>query len=96
MITPSIISYEARGSRLKSRRRNEISQTLLNERNLTINSLLLILYMYHKTLGYLAREKSIKISSFDEGSGLVNLNSEDYYKKLDKIVNDKSKFSLIF
>ena len=51
--------------------------------------------MYHKTLGNLARDKSIKICSFDKGSGLVILNSEDYYKKLDTIVNDRSKFSVI-
>ena len=33
--------------------------------------------------------------SFDKGNGLVILNSSDYYKKLDEIVNDATKFTII-
>ena len=51
--------------------------------------------MYHRTLASLAKDKSIKLCSFDKGSGLVILNADDYYHKLDAIVNDESKFSLI-
>ena len=51
--------------------------------------------MFHKTLLDLSRDKSIKVCSFDKGNGLVILNSKDYYNKLDKIINDKTKFSII-
>ena len=51
--------------------------------------------MYHRTLQSLSRDKSIKVCSFDKGNGLVILNSSDYYKKLDAIVNDATKFTII-
>ena len=46
----------------------------------------------HKTLRKLAQDKNIKVCKFDKGNGAVILDSEDYYKKLDKIISDKTKF----
>ena len=46
----------------------------------------------HKTLKKLACDKNIKICKFDKGNGVVILDSNDYYDKLDKIVLDKSTF----
>ena len=37
-------------------------------------------------------DNSIKICSFDKGNGIVIVNSNEYYAKLDEIVYDKSKF----
>ena len=49
----------------------------------------------HKTLSDLRSDESIKVCSFDKGNGVVILNSSDYYKKLDAIISDKSKFEVI-
>ena len=46
----------------------------------------------HSTLRALARDKSVKICSYDKGTGLVVMDSDDYFAKLDLIVNDTSKF----
>ena len=37
----------------------------------------------------------MKLCSFDKGNGLVILDSADYYSKLDQIVGDESKFTVI-
>ena len=47
---------------------------------------------FHKTLSLLSRDKTIKVCKFDKGTGVVIMNSSDYFSKLDKIVSDKSKF----
>ena len=47
---------------------------------------------YHNTLRNLAEDESRKVCSFDKGTGVVVMNSEDYFSKLDIIVNDPSKF----
>ena len=47
---------------------------------------------FHKTLKLLSSDSSIKICNYDKGTGVVILNSKDYYDKLDAIVNDNSKF----
>lgn len=49
----------------------------------------------HKTLKKLAMNKNIKVCKFDKGNGTVILNSEDYFKKLDSIILDESKFEKI-
>ena len=50
----------------------------------------------HHTLCKLSRDSTIKVSRFDKwGNGVAVLNSEDYYEKLEKIVNDQSKFTEI-
>ena len=46
----------------------------------------------HKTLKSLKDDTNIKICKFDKGRGVAILDSDDYYFKLDKIVNDTSKF----
>ena len=43
----------------------------------------------------LRKDDSIKVCSFDKGNGVVILDSDDYYQKLDSIVLDKSKFKEI-
>ena len=47
---------------------------------------------FHKTLSGLKKDDSIRICSFDKGNGIVIVNKEEYYEKLDKIIYDKSKF----
>ena len=47
---------------------------------------------FHNTLRNLSRDDSIKVCSFDKGTGVVVMSSKDYYSKLDVIVNDMSKF----
>ena len=46
----------------------------------------------HRVLSDLRSDESIKVCSFDKGNGIVILNSQDYYSKLDSIINDTSKF----
>ena len=46
----------------------------------------------HGTLRKLAQDSTIKICKLDKGNGIAILKTEDYYNKLDKIVNDTSKF----
>ena len=50
---------------------------------------------FHNTLRKLSRDDSIKVCSMDKGNGVVILNSDDYFSKLDVIVNDTSKFRKI-
>ena len=47
---------------------------------------------FHNTLRNLSRYDSIKVCSFDKGTGVVVMSSKDYYSKLDVIVNVMSKF----
>ena len=49
----------------------------------------------HNTLENLKRNNKIKCLKMDKGVGIVILNTEDYYSKLDKIVQDTSKFKRI-
>ena len=47
---------------------------------------------FHLTCKQLANDHNIKICKFDKGSGIAVLNSDDYFTKLDSIVNDQHKF----
>ena len=49
----------------------------------------------YKVLKTLSANESIKVCKFDEGKGTVILISIDYYAKLDQIINDSSKFTLV-
>ena len=49
----------------------------------------------HNCLSKLSRNQTIKICQFDKGNGVAILNSECYFKKLDSIVNDSTKFKEI-
>ena len=46
----------------------------------------------HRTLGALSKDKSIKICKQGKGNGVVILNSNEYFKKLDEIILDQTKF----
>ena len=46
----------------------------------------------HSTLRKLRQNENIKICQYDKGNGVVVLNSEDYYSKLDHIIDDPTKF----
>ena len=46
----------------------------------------------HRTLRSLARNADIKLCKFDKGNGLAILEAKDYFLKLDKIIEDRSKF----
>ena len=50
---------------------------------------------FHNNINKLANDENVKICSFDKGVGLVILDSNQYYDKLDCIVNDTTKFSKI-
>ena len=46
----------------------------------------------HQTLKDPADDTLIKICKFDKGRGISILNTDDYFEKLDSIINDHSKF----
>ena len=46
----------------------------------------------HRTLRSLARNADIKLCKFDKGNGFAILEGEDYFLKLDRIIEDGSKF----
>lgn len=46
----------------------------------------------HSTLNKLSKDSTIKICKYDKGNGVAILNSGDYYRKLDNIIEDKTKF----
>ena len=46
----------------------------------------------HRTLRSLARNADIKRSKFDKGNGFAILEAEDYFLKLDRLIEDGSKF----
>ena len=46
----------------------------------------------HETLRKLSSNSKIKVTSFDKGNGIVILDSDDYFAKLDEIISDSSKF----
>ena len=50
---------------------------------------------FHRTLQALGRNKELKICKYDKGNGVVVLDNDEYFKKLDKIVLDKVKFEEI-
>ena len=50
---------------------------------------------FHNTLHNLAEDKSIKLCKYDKGNGVVILNSVDYYRKLDDIVLNSTKFTQV-
>ena len=49
----------------------------------------------HRTLYSSSKNPEIKVCKFDKGRGVVLLDSDDYYTKLDYIVHDQSKFHQI-
>ena len=46
----------------------------------------------HNTPYKLSKDPNIRVCKHDKRNGIAVMNTEDYYGKLDKIVNDKSKF----
>ena len=46
----------------------------------------------HRTLARLARDETIHVCALDKGTGVCILIADDYYKKLDSIVDDTFKF----
>ena len=46
----------------------------------------------HRTLYNISKNTNIKICKMDKGIGVVIVDTEDYYKKLNVIVEDKSRF----
>ena len=49
----------------------------------------------HKTLSSLSKDDSIRVCSFDKGTGVCVLDKSDYFSKLDVIINDTSKFEKV-
>ena len=50
---------------------------------------------FHATIGRLTNDDYVKICKYDKGEGVVLLNTDDYYTKLDVIVNDATKFKKV-
>ena len=50
---------------------------------------------FHATINRLTKDDSIRVCKYDKGVGLVVLNADDYYTKLDSIVNDLTKFKKV-
>ena len=50
---------------------------------------------FHRTLNSLKKDTSIKVCRLDKGNGVAILRTDDYYKKLNKIVLDRSKFKYV-
>ena len=46
----------------------------------------------HRTLTSLSRNERIRVCSIDKGVGVVIMNADEYYSKLDTIISDTSKF----
>ena len=46
----------------------------------------------HRTLTSLSRNEKIRVCSMDKGVGVVIMNADEYYSKLDTIISDTSKF----
>ena len=49
----------------------------------------------HQTLRTLSRDKTIRICKMDKGVGTVIMDVDEYYRKLDCIVADQTRFSLL-
>ena len=49
----------------------------------------------HLTLKSLSQNKNIKICKFDKGKGTTIMDSNEYYEKLESMLNDKSKFEVV-
>ena len=49
----------------------------------------------HRTLDKLQKNDKINICKYDKGRGVAILDKEDYFGKLDSIINDSSKFERI-
>ena len=51
----------------------------------------------HKTLSYIPKNSSIKVCKIDKGNGVIIMDKLvlDYFKKLDKIILDKTCFDEI-
>ena len=50
---------------------------------------------FHRNLTSLSSDPTIAVTRFDKGNGVCILSKEEYLQKLDNIVNDCSKFSII-
>ena len=79
---------------------NDILETIRHTTQLFINASKQICKQkfnrtLHRILDTLKRDNNIKVCKFDKGNGTVILDSDDYYKKLDKIVLDDTKFKEI-
>ena len=59
---------------------------------LNVQFQLAIIQLFIVHLGALSKDKSIKICKQDKRNGLVILNSNEYFKKLDEIILDQTKF----
>ncbi len=49
----------------------------------------------HRTLRQLSKNDAVKVCKMDKGVGVVILNNSDYYDKLDCIINDSSRFTML-
>ena len=46
----------------------------------------------HRTLRNLANRSELKVCKMDKGIGIILLDTSDYFKKLDQIIDDRSRF----
>ena len=50
---------------------------------------------FYETLQNLRQDKNIIILKPDKGNGIVILNKADYYRKMEDILDDRSKFKIV-
>ena len=50
---------------------------------------------FHKTLKALSTDSTIAVTRYDKGNGVCILDKEEYLKKLDQIVEDTTKFTIV-
>lgn len=50
---------------------------------------------YHRLLKQLRQDKSIIVTRFDKGRGIVLMNKTDYISKMNAILNDSTKFNVL-
>ena len=49
----------------------------------------------HKTSHHLSKDDTVKVCKMDKGVGVVIINDPDCYDKLDCIINDSSRFTML-
>lgn len=95
------LKYEIEKSFSRHSQDTVISKTVKNEISLAINefnrkSKTLLknskIRCLHRTLLSLSKNKNIKICPYDKGNGIVIIDSNSYVAKVNKLLNDTSKF----
>ena len=89
-------SLSPRDERIEDSTRDEIKfnvNSFINSANSICGNV--VNKRFHNTLKGLSKNKSIRLLNMDKGNGVVIMDTDEYYQKLDRIVLDKTKFEEI-